>query len=36
VALNWTFYFVLGILVATRAAAVRFSTERAASLVRAS
>jgi putative inorganic carbon (hco3(-)) transporter len=36
VALNWTFYFVLGILVATRAAAVRFSTERAPSLVRAS
>jgi O-antigen ligase len=36
VALNWTFYFVLGILVATRAAAMRFSTERAPSLVRAS
>jgi hypothetical protein len=36
VALNWTFYFVLGILVATRAAAVRFGTERAPSLVRAS
>ena len=28
VALNWTFYFVLGILVATRAAAVQHSTNR--------
>ena len=36
VALNWTFYLVLGILVATRAVAVRFSSERAPSLVRAS
>jgi O-antigen ligase len=36
VALNWTFYFVLGILVATRAAAVQYSTDRAPSLMRVS
>jgi hypothetical protein len=34
--LNWTFYFVLGILVATRAAAVQYSTDRAPSLMRVS
>jgi len=32
VALNWTFYFVLGIVVATREACLRFSTARAPSL----
>jgi putative inorganic carbon (hco3(-)) transporter len=36
VALNWTFYFVLGIVVATRAVAVQYSTDRAPSLTRAS
>jgi O-antigen ligase len=36
VALNWTFYFVLGIVVATREACLRFNTARAPSLVRAS
>ncbi len=36
VALNWTFYFILGILVATRAAAVQHSINRAPSLMRAS
>jgi putative inorganic carbon (hco3(-)) transporter len=36
VALNWTFYFVLGILVTTRAAAVQYSTHGAPSLMRVS
>jgi O-antigen ligase len=36
VALNWTFYFVLGIVVATRAVAVQYSANRAPALTRAS
>ena len=36
VALSWTFYFVLGIVVATREVVIHFVNERGASLLRVS